>query len=129
MRKSKQRDAICAVFAKLGRPLSPEEVREFSACEIPHIGIATVYRNLKVLVEAGVLHTVEIPGSPPRYELANLGHHHHFQCRLCSKVFDIHACPGDLQRLAPPGFEVTSHAITFYGRCPDCPGSLKPDST
>lgn len=100
--------------------MSPEEVRDLSAKEIPGIGIATVYRNLKSLVESGFLRTVEIPGSPPRYEPADLDHHHHFQCNDCSKVFDIHTCPGDLTGMTPPGFEVTSHAITLYGQCPEC---------
>lgn len=120
IRNSKQRDAISSVFSEHKRPLSPEEVRELSAAEIPGIGIATIYRNIKSLVKAGVLRVVEIPGSTPRYELADLGHHHHFQCSYCLKVFDVHACPGDLKRLAPPGFQVTSHAITFYGHCPTC---------
>ena len=120
VRKTKQRDAIRDVFSEHDRPLSPDEVRELSSQAIPGIGIATVYRNLKSLVEDGVLRVVEIPGSAPRYESAHLGHHHHFQCNDCSKVFDIHKCPGDLKSLTPPGFEVTSHAITLYGHCPEC---------
>lgn len=120
MRKTKQRDAIRAVFEANARPLSPEEVKDLASEDIPGIGIATVYRNLKNLLENGLLRMVEIPGSAPRYELADLGHHHHFQCNDCSKVFDIHECPGDLKQMTPPGFEVTSHAITLYGSCPEC---------
>ena len=108
------------VFQQSGRPLSPEELHEEAAKEIPGIGIATIYRNIKSLVEGGVLKTVEIPGESSRYELADLGHHHHFQCNDCQKVFDIHGCPGDMKSLVPPGFEVDSHNITLYGSCPDC---------
>ena len=39
---------------------------------------------------------------------------------LPRRVFDIHACPGNLNRLAPAGFEVEHHELTLYGRCPDC---------
>jgi Fur family ferric uptake transcriptional regulator len=35
-------------------------------------------------------------------------------------VFDVHACPGDLGRLAPQGFTVDDHDLTLYGRCKDC---------
>jgi Fur family ferric uptake transcriptional regulator len=35
-------------------------------------------------------------------------------------VFDVHACPGDLSRLAPPGFTVEDHDLTLYGRCREC---------
>ena len=120
MRKTRQRDAIREVFEKSGRPLSPDEVRELASESIPGIGIATVYRNLKSLVELGVLKTIDIPGTSSLYELADLEHHHHFQCESCDKVFDIHGCPGDLQELTPPGFQVKSHSITLYGNCPEC---------
>ena len=120
MRKTKQRDAIQQVFQDCDRPLSPDEVHALAGDHIPGIGIATVYRNLKSLVEHGILKTVEIPGSAARYELADLEHHHHFQCNDCDKVFDIPGCPGNLQKMTPPGFEVTAHSITLYGKCPDC---------
>jgi Fur family ferric uptake transcriptional regulator len=35
-------------------------------------------------------------------------------------VFDVHACPGDLSRLAPQGFTVDNHDLTLYGSCKDC---------
>ncbi|MFN5808672.1 MAG: transcriptional repressor, partial [Burkholderiales bacterium] len=36
------------------------------------------------------------------------------------RVFDIHACPGELSDLAPRGFVVEDHELTLYGRCLDC---------
>lgn len=108
------------MFEQTDRPLSPDEVRGLAAKAIPGIGIATVYRNIKGLLESGVLRTVEIPGGSARYELAGMAHHHHFQCNDCDKVFDIPGCPGNLDNLTPPGFEVSSHNITLYGKCPDC---------
>lgn len=120
VRKTKQRDAIQDVFEHTDRPLSPDEVHEEAAKAIPGIGIATVYRNIKGLLEAGVLRTVEIPGASARYEMAGMAHHHHFQCNDCEKVFDIHGCPGNIDKLSPPGFEVSAHSITLYGKCPEC---------
>ena len=120
MRKTKQREAIKAVFDSSPHPLSPDEVREMASTSLPGIGIATIYRNLKSLVEGGVLKIVEIPGATARYELADLAHHHHFQCNDCEKVFDIPGCPGNLQNMTPPGFTMTGHSITLYGHCPDC---------
>ena len=84
------------------------------------MGIATVYRNLKLLVEEGSVQVVELPGDSPRYESKHLGHHHQFQCRACERVFDVHGCPGDLARLAPAGFRVEAHELTLYGQCADC---------
>ncbi len=89
---------------------------------VPGIGIATVYRNVKALLEEGWLHEVELPGEPSRYEVAGKDHHHHFRCRRCDRVFDIHGCPGNLAAMTPQGFEVEAHEIVLYGRCDDCTG-------
>jgi Fur family ferric uptake transcriptional regulator len=88
------------------------------------MGIATVYRNIKSLLENGLIGTVYLPGENPRYESSHHHHHHHFHCRLCDKVYDIHDCPGNLQQLAPDGFQVDRHELTLYGTCGAC--SLSP---
>lgn len=103
-----------------GRPLSAPEILESAQAEAPSLSIATVYRNLKQLVDEGALLQVMLPGENPRYELAHQDHHHHFQCRRCQRVFDVHACPGDFGHLAPPGFAVDGHELTLYGTCADC---------
>lgn len=119
-RSTRQRTAIRDAIAEAGRPLLPQEVLDVAQGEVPGLGIATVYRNLKSLALDGELHSVELPGESPRYELAGRGHHHHFQCNTCQRVFDVLACPGDLGRLAPKGFTVEDHDLTLYGRCGDC---------
>lgn len=119
-RTTKQRSAIEAAFQQEHRPLNPNEVHEIAKAEVPNLGIATVYRALNDLVEEGSLRVVEIPGQSARYEKANLGHHHHFHCDDCDKVFDLEGCflKHDLE--LPEGFEMTQHDITIKGHCPDC---------
>ena len=119
-RFSRQRAAIRAVIDSAGRPLSPQEVLDAGQAEVSGLGLATVYRNLKLLLEAGELQVVNLPGESPRYESTQHEHHHHFQCSACQRVFDVHACPGNLAGLAPAGFTVERHEITLYGRCSDC---------
>ena len=119
-RNTRQRSAIRDAIAQAHRPLLPQEVLAAAQSQVPGLGIATVYRNLKALVDEGELQAVTLPGENPRFELVGHGHHHHFQCRDCGRVFDVHACPGDLQRLAPAGFTVDGHDLTLYGRCRDC---------
>lgn len=84
------------------------------------MGIATVYRTINSLVETGWLNPVELPGDSPRYERSGSGHHHHFQCRGCTKVFEIRGCPGDLAKLTPAGFVLEGHEVVLYGRCQRC---------
>ena len=119
-RKTRQRDAMQKAIRKAGRPLSPQEILEKTQEAIPNLGLATVYRNIKALVESRWLRVVELPGAPDRYELADQGHHHHFHCRECDRVFDVDGCPGDMSTLAPAGFELESHEIVLYGRCRAC---------
>ncbi|MDT7835345.1 Fur family transcriptional regulator [Aquabacterium sp. OR-4] len=119
-RNTRQRSAIREAISRAERPLLPHEVLDAAQHEAPGLGIATVYRNLKVLVEEGELTVVSLPGENQRYEPVGHRHHHHFQCRHCQRVFDVHACPGDFARLAPPGFTVDDHELVLYGRCSDC---------
>ena len=122
-RQTRQQTAIREAFLASDRPLSPQEVLTAASVGAAGIGLATVYRHLKALVESGWLTPVELPGQPPRYELGGKRHHHHFHCRACGRVFDIPGCPGPLAASAPKGYEVEDHEITLYGRCPECAGS------
>ena len=74
-RASRQRDAIRQALEAAGRPLLPAEILAAAQGEVPALGMATVYRNLKQLAEAGEIQTVALPGEAPRFEVA--GHHHH----------------------------------------------------
>lgn len=119
-RNTRQRASIRDAIAAAARPLLPQEVLDAAQSNVPGLGIATVYRNLKSLTEDGTLKEVKLPGENARYEIAGHSHHHHFQCLQCHKVFDVHACPGDLSGIAPEGFKVKEHDLTLYGDCKDC---------
>jgi Fur family ferric uptake transcriptional regulator len=129
-RVTKQRLAIRQIIKESRRPLLAQELLEQAKPFVPALSLGTVYRNLKVMVEEGEIKTVFLPGENPRYETAEHHHHHHFQCLSCRRVFDIHACPGELSELAPKGFVVEDHELTLYGRCLDCkqPTEMNKDS-
>lgn len=122
-RNTRQRQAIKSVIERADRPLSPQEIHEAAAREAEGLGLATVYRTIKGLVEAGELTPVDVPGEPPRYEPGGKDHHHHFHCTRCGRVFEVEDCPGRLRDLAPPGFRVEGHHLTLYGVCAECAGA------
>ncbi len=119
-RRTRQRAAIRAAFESARRPLSIQEVLELAQKEVRGLGIATVYRNVGALVEEGFLSQVDISGESPRYEVSGRGHHHHFYCRRCHRVFEVDGCVPEVERLAPEGFLIESHDILLAGRCPEC---------
>ena len=120
-RKSRQRDAIRDVFDRFDNPLSVEEIHEAAREVIPRLGMATVYRTIKLLLDDKSIVAVELPGHTPRYEKAGKSHHHHFLCHDCDKVFDLPGCALDTEHLhTPNGFTVDHHEIVLEGTCSDC---------
>ena len=119
-RRTDQKAAIRTAISDAARPLTAQEICEAAQGEVPGLGIATVYRNVKTLVGDEWLTPVELPGEPTRYERADLGHHHHFQCDTCGRVFDVHGCPGGVRAIVPEGFELRHHEILMYGTCDAC---------
>lgn len=125
-RNTRQRHAIREVIASAGVPIPPTEILRQARGNVGGLGLATVYRTLKLLSDAGVVIAVEIPGKPPHYELAGKHHHHHFHCRACGKVFEVEGCCGHFAEHAPKGFELEGHEVLLFGRCAACAGGKKP---
>jgi Fur family transcriptional regulator, ferric uptake regulator len=115
---SKHHQTLSSLLEKSKGPLSADEIREHLGRR--SIGQATVYRLLRQGVEEGVIRELSFPNSPNRFELACLKHHHHFQCNVCDRVFDLEGCVEQVTKLAPKGFVVDSHDILLFGRCEKC---------
>jgi Fur family transcriptional regulator, ferric uptake regulator len=118
-RNTRQKDSIRAAFVETDRPLSPDEILSYATRSVEDLSIATVYRNLKVLVEEGWLVSVQLPGEPSRYELSGKEHHHHFLCSDCKKVYELEGCVPIKPKL-PRGFRTLGHEFLLYGLCAAC---------
>ncbi|CAG0988265.1 Zinc-specific metallo-regulatory protein [Phycisphaerales bacterium] len=125
-RQTRQRQAIRDAIADAGVPLSPREILDQAKAHVDGLGLATVYRTLKLLADAGIVIPVEIPGQSPRFELAGKHHHHHFHCRQCGKVYEVEGCCGHFEEHAPAGFEIEGHEVLLFGRCAVCVGGKAP---
>ena len=99
--------------------MTPAEIWTTARSLSPGLGIATVYRALRILMDMGAVEVVEIPGAPPHYERKHPQHHHHFLCEHCQRVFEVEACTSGIDQLAPAGFTVKRHSLTLYGVCND----------
>ena len=125
-RHTRQREVILDVLAHSEGPLSIQQILKRSQNNGGAVGIATVYRTINLLLETEQIQNVILPNGETRYESTGLGHHDHFQCRICRNVFDLSVCPLHLARgtIIPGGFVVEDHEMTIYGLCPNCAAKL-----
>jgi len=88
---------------------------------IPDISLGTVYRNLRLLCEAGEIMELSFGSTFSRFD-GNPLNHYHFVCRQCGRIYDLdlplrEELEDEVRRA---GYEVEHHRLEFYGRCPEC---------
>jgi Fe2+ or Zn2+ uptake regulation protein len=124
-RLTPKRAAIVEVLADAPRPLALPEILEVG----DGLAQSSVYRNLVVLEQAGVVHRI-VTAESARFELAEelTGHHHHLICTSCGTVEDVPAASGLEASLADAvaqveddtGFRTKTHRIDLVGLCRRC---------
>jgi Fe2+ or Zn2+ uptake regulation protein len=124
-RLTPNRAAIVEVLAGATRPLALPEILEAG----DGLAQSSVYRNLVVLEQAGVVHRI-VTAESSRFELAEelTGHHHHLICTSCGTVEDVPAASGLEASLADAvaqvedttGFRTKTHRIDLVGLCRRC---------
>jgi Fur family ferric uptake transcriptional regulator len=87
------------------------------------VGLATVYRALQGLVDAGRVDVFRRESGEALFRLCNPVHHHHLVCQRCGRVVEIDACGVELwaSRVAHRyGFAITDHQADVFGVCTAC---------
>lgn len=120
------RRALVAALRSVGQPVTIPQILDAA------VGLAqsSVYRNLVVLEEAGVVTRIVTNDDFARYELAEhlTEHHHHLICSSCGDVTDFLLADKDeagldkaLHAIADDaGFAVETHRLDLVGTCSDC---------
>lgn len=119
-RNTIQKEAIRHVFQQSDRPLGIEEILQAGREKVRALNQATVYRNLKSLVEEGWLLKFNHPTFGTVFEKAGKEHHHHFHCRVCERVFELPGCALNETAATPRGFLAESHEVFLFGVCSSC---------
>lgn len=89
----------------------------------PHLGRATVFRAVEMLVGQGLLHRIEFGDGSHAYRACGDGHHHHLTCVHCHRVVNVDVCLAEesLEKVGKQNdFVIEGHTLTLYGLCPDC---------
>jgi Fe2+ or Zn2+ uptake regulation protein len=122
------REVVVDVLAAAAGPLTIPEI----LAARPELAQSSVYRNLVVLEEVGVVHRMMTRDEFARYELAEdlTEHHHHLVCSNCGRVEDLPATPAVEHSLAAAideaarsaGFRTLHHRLDLVGLCSNCAG-------
>ncbi len=118
------------------RHFTAEDIYRLLLDDRMEIGLATVYRVLSQLEQAGLLKRSSFQTDKAVYELDDGRHHDHLVCLDCGKVEEFHdGAIEERQALVASerGFRLQEHALALYGACikPDCPNKpqrLRPGS-
>lgn len=126
-RYTQARRGLVEAMAGAGRPLTIPELVALTE-GVPQ---SSAYRNVTVLIEAGVARRITGNDDHARFELAEamLGHHHHHVvCAQCGRVEDIdpsaalEVALGEAasQAARQQGYEIIEHRLDLEGLCPEC---------
>jgi Fur family peroxide stress response transcriptional regulator len=121
-RRSRQRDRILEALRESGTHPTAKWVFDKVRRQFPNLSLGTVYRNLGILVQQGLVNRLDFGSSYDRFEAVTLPHHH-FVCESCGRVSDLDL-PDD-QSLArklrkATGLAATRLEIRLYGVCEKC---------
>ena len=117
---SKQRDALIEILQSTDTHPTAEWVYDKMREKFPNVSLATVYRNLKHMIEIGIARELYTDNSS-RFD-ANMDDHYHFVCRKCGKLKDIF--PEDenqeIKKIKALGYTIDRYDLSVYGLCTEC---------
>ena len=122
LKQTKQRELILQTFLAAKRHVTSEDLYQAVRAEHPNIGYTTVYRTMKLLVEAGLATERHFDDGITRYEIEH-EHHDHLVCIKCGKIqeFECEMIERTQQEIADRyGFEILRHRHELYGHCSSC---------
>jgi len=119
-----QREAVGRVLFESGTHLSADDVLERLGESDEHIGKATIYRTLNLLVEVGLATEHDFDEGFKRYETrAGQARHDHLICTSCGEVVEVYRTELDALQdevAQPRGFRVLTRQLKLYGLCAAC---------
>ena len=121
LKQTKQRQAIVQLFLELKTHVSAEALRAAAQDAGLDVGLATIYRTLNLLAEAGLAEQKQFGDGHFVYEIVRPGaHHDHLICLDCGKVLEFENA--EIERLqekvaALHEFRLTSHRLDLFGHC------------
>ncbi len=122
-RSTEQRQLILDIIQRADRHLDADEIYERARHKLPGISLSTVYRNLQLFKDLGVVEEHQFDGRRRYYETTPQSKHQHLVCLGCGRVLEF-KCPlaESIKSIISieEGFKVTDAEVHLTGYCPDC---------
>jgi Fur family ferric uptake transcriptional regulator len=123
LRPTRQRRAVIEAMASFDDFRSAQEIHDLLARRGDPVGLATVYRTLQRLADAGEVDLLRTEGGETIYRRCSDSHHHHLVCRSCGATVEVEGPTVERWTraiAAEHGFADVSHSLEIFGTCPDC---------
>ena len=122
LKLTRQREHILNAFLKMEH-VTAEQMYHLLAKKDPHIGLATIYRTLKLFCETGLAQERHFGTQTQFDNVAHKGHHDHMICTSCGKIVEFQNC--QIEKLQEEvatknGFSIQTHKLELYGLCSNC---------
>lgn len=122
-RVTEPRRAVADLIAARAGHFTAADLIEDAGARQLGIGRATIFRSLELFTDLNLLERLDLPTGEHAYVPCDPKHHHHIVCSDCGRVTDVEdsglaAAVEEIQLRT--GWQVVSHRLELYGRCPRC---------
>jgi Fur family ferric uptake transcriptional regulator len=121
VRFTRQAAAVIAVMSGMDAFCGARDIYDALGRRGQHVGLATVYRHLRVLAERGEVDTIHTATGETRYRLRASSATCHLICRACGCIVAVDGSEildWGKQVAAEAGFTFTGYTIELSGLCP-----------
>src|SRR5690625_361173 len=122
VRITPQRHAVLEFLLTSETHPTADEIYRALEPKFPSMSVATVYNNLRILKEIGLVRELTYGDDSSRFD-SNMREHYHIICEDCGEIVDFHYPTLDeIESLAEKvsGFEISHHRLELYGKCKEC---------
>ena len=117
LKSTPQRMAMLGIMEAKGHADIDEIYQEIKK-DFVSISLATVYKNINTMLDAGIIEEIKVPQKKSKFEIAK-HKHSHFVCEKCGEVYDVQK-PKKLDIELPEGFEPREASVMIVGVCKRC---------
>ena len=122
-RPTRQQAAVIAQLGDTEEFVSAQDLHQRLRSAGSSVGLATVYRTLATLAEAGDIDMLRTDDGEAVYRQCSTGHHHHLVCRECGRTVEIEGPAVERwadKVAADHGFTQVEHTLEIFGTCAAC---------